>query len=151
MRKYLIIALLVLNCGLQAQEFKNHPNLADIHARKWEYMVEQTKLTPLQTEKVEPVFMEYEKALWKLSEQMRDAFKKFREEKRSKGNPDYEEMNKRFIGIDVQKAQLQKNYYLKLKKTLNDETIYNYFNAERSFRKELIKDWQGKHKSSGRQ
>ena len=116
MRKYLIVALLILNLGLQAQDFKNHPNVADIHARKWEYMAEQAKLTPQQADKIVPVFMEYEKALWKLSEQMRDAFKKFRDEKRSNNKPDYEGLNKRFIGLDIEKAQLQKNYYLKLKK-----------------------------------
>ncbi len=151
MRKYLIVALLILNLGLQAQDFKNHPNVADIHARKWEYIVERAKLTPQQAEKIEPVFMEYEEALWKLSEQMRDAFKKFRDEKRSKNKPDYEELNKRFIALDIEKAQLQKNYYLKLKKSLNDETIFNYFGAERSFRKELIKDWPGNRRMPGRQ
>ena len=50
-----------------------------------------------------------------------------------------------------EKAQLQKNYYLKLKKSLNDETIFNYFGAERSFRKELIKDWPGNRRMPGRQ
>ena len=151
MRTYLIVALLILNLGLQAQDFKNHPNVADIHARKWEYMAEQAKLTPQQADKIEPVFMEYEKALWKLSEQMRDAFKKFRDEKRSNNKPDYEGLNKRFIALDIEKAQLQKNYYLKLKKSLNDETIFNYFGAERSFRKELIKDWPGNRRMPGRQ
>ena len=151
MKKYLIVAFLILNLGLQAQDFKNHPNVADIHARKWEYMAEQAKLTPQQADKIEPVFMEYEKALWKLSEQMRDAFKKFRDEKRSNNKPDYEGLNKRFIALDIEKAQLQKNYYLKLKKSLNDETIFNYFGAERSFRKELIKDWPGNRRMPGRQ
>ena len=151
MRKYLIVAFLILNMGIQAQDFKNHPNVADIHARKWEYMAEQAKLTPQQADKIEPVFMEYEKALWKLSEQMRDAFKKFRDEKRSNNKPDYEGLNKRFIALDIEKAQLQKNYYLKLKKSLNDETIFNYFGAERSFRKELIKDWPGNRRMPGRQ
>lgn len=151
MRKYLIVAFLILNMGIQAQDFRNHPNVADIHARKWEYIVERAKLTPQQAEKIEPVFMEYEEALWKSSEQMRDAFKKFRDEKRSKNKPDYEELNKRFIALDIEKAQLQKNYYLKLKKSLNDETIYNYFGAERSFRKELIKDWPGNRRMPGRQ
>lgn len=151
MKKYLIVAFLILNLGLQAQDFKNRPNVADIHARKWEYMVEQAKLTPQQADKIEPVFMEYEKALWKLSEQMRDAFKKFRDEKRSNNKPDYEGLNKRFIGLDIEKAQLQKNYYLKLKKSLNDETIFNYFAAERSFRKELIGSWPGNRRMPGRQ
>ena len=151
MKKYLIVAFLILNLGLQAQDFKNRPNVADIHVRKWEYIVEQAKLTPQQADKIEPVFMEYEKVLWKLSEQMRDAFKKFRDEKRSNNKPDYEGLNKRFIGLDIEKAQLQKNYYLKLKKSLNDETIFNYFAAERSFRKELIGNWPGNRRMPGRQ
>jgi len=106
-------------------------------------MAEQSNLTPQEAAKVQPIFMEYEKAVWNVLEQNKKYFKKFKEEKRADSKPDFEEMNDRFVNIDIQKAQLLKSYYMKLKKVLPAEKIFNYFNAERSFRKELIKDWRG--------
>ncbi|MGB4413732.1 MAG: hypothetical protein WBI53_02455 [Paludibacter sp.] len=141
MKKYLIAAFIFISCGIQAQGFR--PRVEDMHARKWQYMAEQSNLTPQEAAKVQPIFMEYEKAVWNVLEQNKKYFKKFKEEKRADSKPDFEEMNDRFVNIDIQKAQLLKSYYMKLKKVLPAEKIFNYFNAERSFRKELIKDWRG--------
>jgi hypothetical protein len=41
---------------------------------------------------------------------------------------------------------LLKNYYAKLKKQLSAESIFKYFNAERSFRKELMDKWSDRPK-----
>ncbi len=144
MKRYLLMTLLFVAFMLQAQDNKNRPKVDEMHARKWQYMVEQAKLSSQEAAKVQPVFMEYEKAVWSLMEQNKDFFKKFKEDKKSQTKPDYEGMNDRFVNIDIQKAQLFKNYYLKLKKILPAEKIFDFFNAERSFRKELIKDWQGR-------
>lgn len=144
MKRYLLMTLLFVAFMLQAQDNKNRPKVDEMHARKWQYMVEQAKLSSQEAAKVQPVFMEYEKAVWNLMEQNKDFFKKFKEDKKSQTKPDYEGMNDRFVNIDIQKAQLFKNYYLKLKKILPAEKIFDFFNAERSFRKELIKDWQGR-------
>ena len=144
MKRYLLMTLLFVAFMLQAQDNKNRPKVDEMHARKWQYMVEQAKLSSQVAAKVQPVFMEYEKAVWSLMEQNKDFFKKFKEDKKSQTKPDYEGMNDRFVNIDIQKAQLFKNYYLKLKKILPAEKIFDFFNAERSFRKELIKDWQGR-------
>ena len=144
MKRYLLMTLLFVAFMLQAQDNKNRPKVDEMHARKWQYMVEQAKLSSQEAAKVQPVFMEYEKAVWSLMEQNKDFFKKFKEDKKSQTKPDYEGMNDRFVNIDIQKAQLFKNYYLKLKKILPAEKIFDFFNAERSFRKELIKDWRGR-------
>jgi len=143
MRKYLLLSLLIFTYIVNAQDFRKRPNLKDLHARKWEYLVTNANLTDDQAAKIEPLFMEYEKSIWNLMEQNKDAFRKNREEKINQGSLNYEELNDRFVNSELQKAQLQKNFYLKLKKYLPAQSIFEYFNAERSFRKELIKDWQG--------
>lgn len=144
MKKNILIMMLFLSMTIIAQENQNPPRVEDMHARKWEYMIEKSKLTTQDAAKVEPVFMEYEQAVWKLMEQNKVYYKKKHENKTSQSKPNFEEINERFINIETQKAQLLKNYYIKLKKVLPAETIFNYFKAERMFRQELIKDWQGK-------
>ncbi len=149
MKKQVMIMLMMLSVWVvSAQE---HPRVEEMHARKWEFIVENAKLTPQQAAKVEPIFMEYEVAVWKLMEQNRDSFKKVFAEKKSQGNPNYEELNDRIINSEMQKAQLLKNYYAKLKKVLPAEIIHKYILTERSFRKELIKDWQGKKRARQQQ
>lgn len=151
MKKYLFLVLLFVSFGMQAQDNQNRPRVDEMHARKWQYMVEQAKLSAQEAAKVQPIFMEYEKAVWNLMEHNKGFFKKFKEDKKSQAKPDYEGMNDRFVNIDIQKAQLFKNYYLKLKKILPAEKIFELFNAERSFRKELIGNWPGNRRMPGRQ
>ena len=127
MKRYLLMTLLFVAFMLQAQDNKNRPKVDEMHARKWQYMVEQARLSSQEAAKVQPVFMEYEKAVWSLMEQNKDFFKKFKEDKKSQTKPDYEGMNDRFVNIDIQKAQLFKNYYLKLKKILPAEKIFDFF------------------------
>lgn len=143
MKKYLILVMLTVCFALNAQDFRNRPNLRDLHNRKWEFLVENANLTDEQAAKIEPLFMDYEASIWKLMEQNKDAFRKNKDSRRDRENRNFEELNERFVNTELQKAQLQKNYYLKLKKYLPARTIFEYFNAERSFRKELVREWQG--------
>lgn len=143
MKKYLLMTVLIISFAISAQDFRNRPNLKDLHNRKWEFLVENASLTEEQAAIIQPLFMEYEVSIWKLMEQNKDAFRKSRNSARNHENRNFEELNERFVNTELQKAQLQKNYYLKLKKHLPARTIFDYFNAERSFRKELVKEWQG--------
>lgn len=143
MKKYLILVMLTVCFALSAQDFRNRPNLRDLHNRKWEFLVENANLTDEQAAKIEPLFMDYEASIWNLMEQNKDAFRKNKDSRRDRENRNFEELNERFVNTELQKAQLQKNYYLKLKKYLPARTIFEYFNAERSFRKELVREWQG--------
>ncbi|MDD3079615.1 MAG: hypothetical protein PHH37_11000 [Paludibacter sp.] len=143
MKKTITIFLLFLSLGLAAQQ-NRVPDVDDMHARKWQYMVDHAHLTAQEAVKIEPIFMNYEKAQWKLLEQNKEFFRKFRDDRKARKNPNYEGMNDRYVNMEIQKAQLLKDYYFKLKKYLGSEKIFDYFNAERSFRKELIRDWRGR-------
>ena len=136
-----IFIMLLALISMQAQQ---RPSVEDLHARKWEFIAEKMKFSPVESENIRPLFMMYETEVWKIMEQNRNVYKKFNREKQSTSQPDYAQLNERFIHSEIQKAQLTKNYYLKLKKHLTAEQIFNYFETERSFRKELIRDWQGK-------
>lgn len=109
---------------------------------KWVFIAEKMQFNAHEVEKIQPLFMEYESAVWKLMEQNKDAYRKFNQDKRSNAKPDYAQINDRFVNTEI-KAQLMKNYYNKLKKHLTAEQIFNYLETERSFRKELIRDLAG--------
>jgi hypothetical protein len=128
---------------LQAQENYDKLKIKDMHVRKWEYIVEKVKLTSQDAEKAQPIFMEYEQAVWKLMEKNRPFFMANKNKENTKTN--FKEINDRYINIEIQKAHLLKSYYQKLEKVVSDEIIFKMGNAERSFRKDLVKDWQGKH------
>lgn len=143
MKKYILITALSIGLFAQAQEHKK-PNIEEMHARKWQFMAENAQLSSVDAEKAKPIFMEYEQAVWKLMEQNKGFFHKSGSDQKNSSKMNYEEMNDRFVNFEIQKAQLLKVYYSKLKKILTAESIFKLMSAERSFRKELIKDWQGK-------
>ena len=139
-RNFIIISLLLLiYAGLSAQ---NNPMLENLHARKWQFMVDKAKLSAQEAARVQPLFMEFEQASWKLMEQNKNTFKKFRDARRNNKAVNYKDVNDLIVNGEIQKAHLYKQYYLKLQKVLSDETIFNYMNAERLFRKELMNGWR---------
>ncbi|MBN2767405.1 MAG: hypothetical protein JXR27_13635 [Paludibacteraceae bacterium] len=140
-RNTTILVMMLMLLNLYAQQ---RPRVRDMHIKKWDFIAAKMQLSVKQAENIKPLFMEYEMAVWKIMEQNRDAHRKFIEDKRTSTKPDFERINDAFVNSEMQKAQLMKNYYNKLKKQLTAEQIYEYFDTERSFRKELIRDWQGK-------
>lgn len=143
MRKYILIISLVLSGFLAAQD-ADQPKIDELHTRKWNFIVEKARLTPQEAARIKPLFMQYEESVWKIMESNKDFFREFYQNKENRGEAEYLEMNERFINAEIQKTHLLKNYYSKLKKQLSSESIFKYFNAERSFRKELIGKWQGR-------
>lgn len=147
MKNYILILIMAFSTQLFAQR---NMQVEEMHNRKWEFLVEKTKFNDQQAEKIKPVFLEYEASVWKLLESQRDNYHKFRNSTISKSVTDYEKLNDQYVLVEVQKARLLENYYFNLKKQLPPEIIFKYFNAERSFRKELIKNWEGKRNMNGR-
>jgi hypothetical protein len=126
---------------MNAQERGFPPKVEEMHAQKWQFMVDKAKLSPKEIEAVQPVFMEYEKAVWSQHEKNRDFF---RSVKKMEGNtkPPYEEMNNRYAEADLIQGQLFKSYHLKLRKILQPEVLFRYYRAEREFKRKLLKDMQ---------
>jgi len=140
--------LLLLGTVLQAQGNRPCPNVDEMHAHKWQYMVEQAKLSPQEIETVKSIFMEYEKAAWRLHDSNRTSFKKALQ---VKGNekPNYSEMNDRYVNQEIKKAMMLKSYHQKLRRLLAPESLFNYYKAERSFKRKLLHDMPD-HRKGGR-
>lgn len=145
MKHYILLLILTCVSFLYAQE-SNHTNVDELHNRKWDFIVEKAKLSAQESARVKPFFVEYEKAVWTLMERNKDFFRDFYRNKDNRSEAQYAEMNERYVNSEIQKAHLLKNYYAKLKKQLPAESIFKYFNAERSFRKELMDRWSDRPK-----
>lgn len=139
--KYTILLLSVFFTGFVSAQEPEMPSVDELHARKWTYIVEKAKLTPAEVTRIKPIFMEFEKAVWKNAELNKEFFREFYKNKNDRSESDYQKMNDMLVNSEMQKAHLVKIYYSKLKKQLTAETIYKYFNAERSFRRELLDSW----------
>jgi len=140
MRRFKYILMLIVwitSISLSAEETAN-TNIQKMHERKWAYIVEQAKLTPDEASKVKPVFMNYENAVWQLHEKNRETLNNYLNE--NKAQPNYELLNDEYINLQIKQAQLLKNYHLKLKKSLSPEKLFHYYQAERTFKRQLLRN-----------
>jgi len=134
---------------ISAQEMGVNPNVKEMHAHKWKFMVEQAQLTQNEADAVLPVFMEYEKSVWNQHDKKRNFFLSVQKlEKNSK--PNYSQLNDQYLELEINQAQLFKNYHLKLRKMLSPETLFNYYKAERSFKRKLLKEMPNMHQRQPR-
>ncbi|MDR1591859.1 MAG: hypothetical protein LBS16_03120 [Prevotellaceae bacterium] len=52
---------------------------------------------------------------------------------------DYEAANKKLIKLEAERASLRQTYYARYRKVLSEEQIFRYYDAEHSYRGELLK------------
>jgi len=141
MKQIIVLFMLSISGLLIAQE-SEQLKIEELHNRKWEFIVQKSQLTTKEAARVKPLFWEYENAVWKTMEENREFFRGFYRNKQNRSEAQYLEMNERYINAEIQKSHLLKIYYAKLKKQLSSESVFKYFSAERSFRKELMDKWQ---------
>jgi len=141
MKQKIIFLLVFISTVLCAQENQLFPKVEEMHNRKWQFLVEKVQLNPKEIDAVQPIFMEYEKALWNFHSKNSDFFKSLKN-KQGNANINYSEINDRFAEIELTQAQLFKSYHLKLRKILPPETLFKYYKAEREFKRKLLQNLQ---------
>lgn len=139
----LFSAFVLLGQFLSAQDNDRMPKIEEMHNQKWQFLVAKAQLTPDDVAKVQSVFMSYEKSVWDLHQQNREFFKASMKDAK-KVKPNYAELNDRYVDFEFKEAQLFKNYHMQLRKLLSPETLFNYYRAEREFKRKLLQDFQGR-------
>jgi len=138
--KYCLLFILLAGINSIQAEEKRMPSPEEMQLKKWEYLVITAKLSPKESEAVKPVFMEYESSIW-------DLHKKNRPMRKDKNvQPNYEELNEKYIERETKQAELLKRYHSELKKILSPETLHNYYKAENSYKRLLIEEMQNHRK-----
>lgn len=140
-----IVGLIVLCGELFSQNPSPRLSKDEVIARKWEFILEKTKLSPTDAIKVEPIFRESELEVWDLIEKNKLIF---RHSRRNGTEPkvNMELINDAIINFEIEKGIIQKHYYLKLKKVIPAETINKLLNAERFYKRDLMQGAPGRSK-----
>lgn len=128
---------------LQAECKDDFPKIEEIHNHKWEFLVDEAELSSEEIVRVRPVFLNYEKTMWQLHRQNREFFKSAMKNAK-KLKPNYADLNDRYVDFEFKQAQLFKNYHMQLRKLLPPEKLFNYYKAEREFKRKLLQDFQDK-------
>ncbi len=140
--KTLFILLFFLSINnVWAVEHIPYAKIEQMHARKWRYLIEQSKLQQKEGDLIQAFFNEYEKAIWELHEQKGSFFSNIKQTNTTEIN--YSQLNDQYIEIQLKEAKLLKTYHSQLKKNLKPETLFNYYQAEREFKKQLLHGMRG--------
>jgi hypothetical protein len=145
MKKYILLIIFgFFVTGLFSQNTKSQNS----HQQRWEEMrakravfyAEQIGFTTEEAQRFWPVFNELQ---GKKDALHKKSFAQFRNAKRdNKGNRiiDYSKVTDEIINMKVQEAVLDKSYHLRFKRILSPEKLFRYYNAERKWAGQLLKD-----------
>ncbi|OIP82790.1 MAG: hypothetical protein AUK44_06900 [Porphyromonadaceae bacterium CG2_30_38_12] len=146
MKSTFVLFMLFVIALVHAQDLPQNTSVDDMHARKWNYLVEKIPLSREDADLVKPIFLEYENAVWKIIYRNKLFFSKLHHHVQDMNEANYQKINDLYVTSEIQKSHLLKTYYGKLRNCLKASTIQKYFKAERSFRNELVAGWQKGHR-----
>ncbi len=135
----IFLVLVLFSSVTVAQENRFTAKLDEMRGKKWLFLVKKANLTTKETEQVEPIFMEYEKSIWSFHAKNGVFFKSIKTQLND-ATINYSEINDRYAEMELTQAQLFKSYHLKLRKILAPETLFNYYRAEREYKRELLQN-----------
>lgn len=136
-KKYILLNLFLLMFFVAfAQTNIYMPDINRMHQKKWEFMIRNMQLSQEEIQKVRPIFMEHEKAIWEIHRKSRSEFMRGQEKKLSE--KEYRKLTDRLMNLQIDECNDMRAYYLDLKKVLPPEKLYNYFESERMFKRQLL-------------
>ncbi len=138
-RYYLLTLFVLVVFFVQAQPQKNRPRIEDMHNNKWTEISTKANLSEKEKTAVYPVFKEYETAVWNVFKQNRELMKSLRD-KKDNASLNYEEANDKYIDQEVKQAELLKGYHEKLTKLLPPKKLFDYYQAERVYKRQLLQN-----------
>lgn len=140
--KLLLAAILISSIAFAQHRHKGkHQEKSEkIKAKKIAYITEKLDLTPEEAQVFWPVFNEY------LKKQAEIALEKITIMKTAEKNEtvitekEYESLSDKITENKVAEANLFKDYHIKLKKVLPKKKLFELYQAEHMFKKQLIRD-----------
>ncbi|MCL1867507.1 MAG: hypothetical protein FWF72_00940 [Paludibacter sp.] len=144
MKNRILFIFLIIAASATAQGKRDFPPFEELIERKWQEISTKANLTEDEKKAVYPIFIEYENSVFALNKTLWDTFKHVKASKEKSENINFAEINEVYINNEIKLAALLKNYHEKLKKVLSPETLFNYYMAERSFKKGLMQKMPNK-------
>jgi len=141
--QFLVIYFMLFLTGVVfADERPPFPKVEDMRNLKWQFLVSKAQLSQKEADAVQPIFMEYEKALWDFQNKKGEFFKSLMKNMNDH-TINYTEVNDKFADMKVAEAMMFKNYHLKLKKVLSPEKLFKYYGAENEYKRKLLQNLPG--------
>lgn len=140
--KLLFLFVFTLSIAANAQTGKRGSvNVEEWHEQKWNFMVNEIGLSPAEAELIKPIFMDYENKNWQLHMQLREFFHKSRSKKMT--DEDFAQINTQMINIEIKKMKYLREYHMKLVGLLKPETLFKYYEAQKTYEPQLLKQGRG--------
>ena len=129
-------------------EEKKQERLEGLLHERTEFICSKIGLTPEEKEKFIPLYNEFQNKRMSMYE--KDNLFHFgnKKGKKSYTEEDYREMNEFYTNERLTNATLDKVYYEKFREILPESKIYNMFQAEKSYRHDLIRQLENRGKEN---
>lgn len=114
--------------------------LEQIRNEKWAFLIEKSELTAKEIDAVLPIFIAYENAHWNLHQKSRAMLRQARKNREENKEINYSKINSDYINYEIKQANLLKKYHLDLCEVLSQKSLYNYYRAERAFKRNLLSE-----------
>jgi hypothetical protein len=150
MKKKLTATIFFLSALIYSSfaEEKKQERLDELLQERTEYICSKIGLTPEEKEKFVPLYKEFQqKRMGMYEKDNRFHFKKINE-KKSYTEEEYREMNEFYTNEKLNNATTDKIYYEKFREIIPESKIYGMFQAEKAYRRDLIKRVENKGRSN---
>ncbi|MDR1652862.1 MAG: hypothetical protein LBS01_04320 [Prevotellaceae bacterium] len=141
-----LLLLIAVFAFVQSATSQNKPpSFEDMTNRKWQEISVKAQLTDEEKRVIYPFFMEHESAMFKLIKNSLDAVRKVKDNQSKSENVNFAEINDLYVYNEIKQGILLKEYHEKLKKILSPEKLFNFYMAERTFKKQLMQNAGHRH------
>lgn len=154
MKKFLIIIFIWIAVPIAAYT-QDHGsehcgrNKEQIQSQKIAYITDKLDLSVSEAQQFWPVYNEFSNKNSELFEEQRSINRNLRHNKDNLSDEEQKQMITRILEINIKQAQLEKEYYEKYSKVLSNEKIVLLYQAEFSFRRQLLRRFKSDRDRDG--
>ncbi|HUM89497.1 MAG TPA: hypothetical protein PKV50_08200 [Prolixibacteraceae bacterium] len=138
---FLLAIIMSIPALLSAQENCRKADTEKIRAEKVSFITTQLDLSVEEAQKFWPVYNEFEKKNDEFIEAERTIHKDLKNRGDKMTDTELEKNLDKINDIQMQKANLQSEYYSKFKKVLPIKKLVKFYAAEKEFRKQLLHEY----------
>jgi len=143
---FLTAIIIFFSISVNAQECKDFEKMQKkIETEKVGYLTKELDLSVEEAQKFWPVYNEAQTKRDKLYIEKRKLMKQIHKNIDSMSDDEIKSSLDRVLAIDVELSQLKLNYHKKYEKILNPRKTAKLYQAEREFRKTLLRDIRKAH------
>lgn len=143
---FVSIVLLTLFSSIAFGQEYDPPPFEKIKAEKIAFLTTKLELTVEEAQLFWPLYNEEEKKRDELMEENRNLMDKYLQKKKDLTGKEMETFTDRYVEIEIEMANITKNFHARYKKIFSAEKLFKYYHAEKQFKSELLRRMRDMHK-----